>query len=93
MLFRSTDMVKRGDMMSADDVVEILAIDLIGVVPDDENIVISTNQGEPLVGSESLAGKAYMNICKRVTGEDIPLLDLNVKAGLMSKLAGLLKKN
>ena len=88
-----TDMVKRGDMMSADDVVEILAIDLIGVVPDDENIVISTNQGEPLVGSESLAGKAYMNICRRITGEEVPLLDLNVKPGLMSKLAHLLKKN
>lgn len=88
-----SDMVKRGDMMSADDVVEILAIDLIGVVPDDENIVISTNQGEPLVGSDSLAGKAYMNICRRVTGEDIPLLDLNVKSGLMGKLANLLKKN
>lgn len=45
------DMVKRGDMMSSDDVVEILAVDLLGVVPDDENIVVSTNQGEPLVGS------------------------------------------
>ena len=88
-----TDMVKRGDMMSADDVVEILAIDLIGVVPDDENIVVSTNQGEPLVGSDSLAGKAYMNICRRIVGEEVPLLDLNVKPGLMSKLASLLKKN
>ena len=39
------DMVKRGDMMSSDDVVEILAIDLLGIVPDDENIVVSTNQG------------------------------------------------
>ena len=44
------DMVKRGDMMSIEDVHEILAIDLIGAVPDDEQIVISTNQGEPLVG-------------------------------------------
>ncbi len=88
-----TDMVKRGDMMSADDVVEILAIDLIGVVPDDENIVVSTNQGEPLVGSDSLAGKAYMNICRRINGEEVPLLDLNGKPGLMGKLAHLLKKN
>ena len=40
------DMVKRGDMMSSDDVVEILAVDLLGVVPDDENIVVSTNQGD-----------------------------------------------
>ena len=43
------DMVKRGDMMSADDVVDILAVPLIGIVPDDENVVIATNQGEPLV--------------------------------------------
>lgn len=87
------DMVKRGDMMSADDVVEILAIDLIGIVPDDENIVISTNQGEPLVGNDTLAGQAYMNICRRVTGEDVPLLDLSVKTGFMSKLTSLFKKN
>ena len=43
--------------MSSDDVVEILAVDLLGVVPDDENIVVSTNQGEPLVGNKSLAGQ------------------------------------
>lgn len=87
------DMVKRGDMMSADDVVEILAIDLIGIVPDDENIVISTNQGEPLVGNDTLAGQAYMNICRRVVGEEVPLLDLSVKTGFMSKLSNLFKKN
>ena len=82
------DMVKRGDMMSSDDVCEILAIDLIGVVPDDENIVISTNQGEPLVGSDSLAGRAYMNIARRIMGEDIPYLDLNEKSSFFSKLFG-----
>ncbi|HEX3021108.1 MAG TPA: septum site-determining protein MinD [Lachnospiraceae bacterium] len=86
------DMVKRGDMMSSDDVVEILAVDLIGVVADDEGIVIATNQGEPLVGNETLAGKAFMNICKRITGEDIPLLDLNGKSGLMQRLASIFKK-
>ena len=68
-------MVKEGNMMSSDDVVEILAVDLIGVVPDDEHIVIATNNGEPLVGSECLAGQAYMNVCKRVLGEDVPYLD------------------
>ncbi|MEG1459268.1 MAG: septum site-determining protein MinD [Acetivibrio sp.] len=87
------DMVKRGDMMSADDVVEILAINLIGVVPDDENIVVSTNKGEPLVGDESLAGQAYMNICRRIIGEEVPLLDLSSKGGFMSMLANLFKKN
>lgn len=83
-----TDMVKRGDMMSSDDVVEILAIDLIGVVPDDENIVVSTNQGEPLVGNDTLAGKAYMNICRRIVGEEVPYLDLTAKKGLFGKLFG-----
>lgn len=84
------DMVKKGDMMSIEDVVDILSINLIGAVPDDENIVISTNQGEPLVGSDTLAGKAYMNICRRIIGEDVPLLDLNGKTGFFSKL---FKKN
>lgn len=88
-----TDMVKRGDMMSSQDVVDILAIGLIGVVPDDEHIVISTNQGEPLVGSDTLAGQAYLNICKRILGEEVPFLDLNGKQGLFTKLASLLRKN
>ena len=76
--------------MSIDDVVDILAIDLIGAVPDDENIVIATNNGEPLVGNDSLAGQAYMNICHRIIGEEVPLLDLNKKPGFLSKL---FKKN
>lgn len=82
------DMVKRGDMMSAEDVVEILAVDLIGVVPDDENIVISTNQGEPLVGNETLAGKAYMNICHRIIGEEVPYLDLSGKKSFFKRIFG-----
>lgn len=87
------DMVKRGDMMSIDDVVDILAVNLIGAVPDDEQIVISTNQGDPLVGSDALAGKAYMNICKRILGEEIPLLDLDTGNGFFAKLSSLFKKN
>ena len=70
------DMVKRGDMMSIEDVIDILAINLIGAVPDDEHIVIATNQGEPLAGDSSLAGTAYMNICKRILGEEVPLMNL-----------------
>ncbi len=71
------DMVKRGDMMNIDDIVDILAIDLMGVVPDDEEIVISTNKGEPaVIEGRSLAGKAYMNITKRILGEDVELLNL-----------------
>ena len=86
-------MVKKGDMMSIEDVVDILAIDLIGAVPDDENIVIATNQGEPLVGNQTLAGQAYMNICRRIIGEEVPMLDLASGTGFFSKLAGLFKKN
>ena len=86
------DMVKKGDMMSIEDVVEILAINLIGAVPDDENIVISTNQGEPLVGSDALAGQAYMNICRRIMGEEVPFLDLNGKSGFWDKFTGIFKK-
>ena len=86
------DMVKKEEMMSSDDVVEVLGINLIGVVPDDENIVISTNKGEPLVGSDTLAGKAYMNICRRILGEEVPMLDLYRKDGFMSKLVSKFKK-
>lgn len=80
------DMVESGNMMSMDDVVEILAIDLIGAVPDDESVVIATNQGEPCVGDSSLAGQAYMNICRRVLGEEVPFLDLKIKSSFFGKL-------
>lgn len=87
------DMVKRGDMLKVEDVNDILSLNLIGVVPDDEQIVVSTNQGEPLAGSDCLAGRAYMNICHRVMGEEVPFLDLDEKRGVMWKLKGLFKKN
>ena len=85
------DMVKRGEMMSTDDVVDILAVDLIGAVPDDENIVISTNQGEPLVGNNSMAGQAYMNICHRILGEEVPYLNLD-NEGFLKKIANIFKR-
>ena len=83
-------MVKRGDMMSIDDILDILAIDLLGIVPDDENIVISTNKGEPVVMDEkALAGKAYRNIVRRITGEEVELL--NLEAHDESKLSKIFK--
>ncbi len=85
------DMVKKGDMMSSEDVVDILAIGLIGIVPDDEQIVIATNQGEPLVGGDSMAGQAYMNISKRVAGEDVPFMDLSPKNGFFRRFAAKFK--
>ena len=78
--------------MTVDDVTDILAVNLIGAVPDDEQIVISTNRGEPLVGTNCLAGKAYSNICHRIMGEEVPWLDLYHKDGIMSKFASIFKK-
>ncbi|MGI5946651.1 MAG: septum site-determining protein MinD [Lachnospiraceae bacterium] len=85
------DMVHRGDMMSVEDVIDILAVNVIGAVPDDESIVISTNQGEPLVGMGSLAGQAYMNICRRVTGENIPFMELEEPKSFFGRLSSLLR--
>ena len=84
-------MVKRGDMMSVEDVVDILAIDLIGVVPDDESIVIATNEGEPLVGSDTQAGKAFANICHRVLGEEVPIMEFETES-ILKKIANLFKR-
>lgn len=90
------DMVSRNEMMSLADVEDILAIDTLGIVPDDENIVISTNKGDPVVANEdSLSGLAYRNIVKRILGEDIPLLELipQARTTLFDKLFSWLHKD
>ena len=88
------DMVKRGDMMSIDDVTEILAIEILGVVPDDESIVVATNKGEPAVtDEESFAGQAYRNIVKRIQGEDVPIMRFEKDAGLFNKLFKKFRRN
>jgi septum site-determining protein MinD len=71
-------MVQADQMMSVQDVQEILAIPLIGIIPDDERVIISSNRGEPLVLAEhvSLPGIAMNNIARRLEGEKIPFLDL-----------------
>ena len=86
------DMVKRGEMMSVEDVLDILAVNLLGAIPDDENIVIAANHGEPVIGSDSLSGQAYMNIARRIAGETVPLLDLDTGSNLLQKVASLFKK-
>ena len=85
------DMVKRGDMMSVEDVVEILAIDPIGVVPYAQSIVVATNLGNPIVGATEDAGQAYVNICKRIMGEEVPFLELSAE-GFFKKLGKLFKR-
>ena len=81
------DMVKRGDMMSVDDVKEILSEEVIGIVPDDEDIVVTTNKGEPAVAEGvSKAGMAYRNITSRIMGEEVPFLKLDENEGFFGKL-------
>ena len=86
------DMIARGDMMSVDDVLEILAVDLLGTILDDEQIVVATNQGEPLSGKNSQAEEEYRNICKRILGEDIPFVTIRQKKGMFSRLGSIFKK-
>ena len=70
-------MVRKGEMMDVDDIVDLLSIDLIGVVPDDEYIITQTNKGEPVIQNRKApSGKAYMEIAKRVLGEKIEGLDM-----------------
>jgi len=81
------DMVRRGDMMDIDDIIEILAIKLLGVVPEDEFIVVSTNRGEPAVmNNTSRAGEAYRNISRRINGEDVPLMPLDFEESFFQRL-------
>ncbi|NCB91465.1 MAG: septum site-determining protein MinD [Clostridia bacterium] len=80
------DMIRRGDMMSVEDVVDILAVPLIGTIPDDEAVVVATNQGEPLSGKPGLCGQAYANICRRLLNEEVPFLNLENKKGLFGRI-------
>ena len=85
-------MVARGDMMDIPDILDILAIDLVGVVPDDEYIVVSTNRGEPAVLQESSrAGQAYRNIARRLMGEQVPFMDLTEKESVWEKIKRMVK--
>ena len=87
------DMVRRGDMMTVDDVTEILAVGLLGVIPDDEQVVIATNQGEPVVGDDSPAGAAYERICRRLLGDEIPIHDFTRSEGFLEKISTLFHRN
>ncbi|MDX1918381.1 MAG: septum site-determining protein MinD [Candidatus Caenarcaniphilales bacterium] len=91
-------MVKTNDMMSVDDVLEILGIRLLGVVPEDEKIIVATNKGEPIALSSKNggAGQAYRNIAMRLTGVEVPLLDVfnekqNIFVRQLNKLKSLIK--
>jgi septum site-determining protein MinD len=82
----NSDMVKNHDMLSAEDVIDLLAVRLIGVVPEDESVIVATNRGAPIaLDSKSNAGQAFRNIALRLLGQDVPFLDLDDK-GFWSRL-------
>ena len=87
------EMVKRGKMMDVDDIVDLLSIDLIGVVPDDEYIITQTNKGEPVISNRKApSGKAYMEIAKRILGENIEVTIPGREKGLFAKFKRLFGK-
>jgi septum site-determining protein MinD len=82
------EMVERGDMLDTDDVIEILAIDLIGIVPEDEAIIISTNKGVPVaLDDKGQAGLAFRNIARRLLGEDVPFMTIKDTSGFLERFA------
>lgn len=72
------NMVQQNDAMSVEDVLDILSVELLGVVPEDEDIIISTNKGEPVSGTDNTrSGLAFRNIARRLRGEDVPIMDFS----------------
>ena len=82
-------MIKSNDMMSVDDILDILSVNLLGIIPEDENIIISTNKGEPIVNMEnSRAGMAYNNVARRILGEEVQFINLDVPSSWLDKVKG-----
>lgn len=87
------ELVRRGDMLAIDDVLELLAVELIGVVPEDERVVTSTNRGVPIVlDGKSPAGQAFRNVSRRLRGETVPFLNLDEQGGLFGRIARLIRQ-
>lgn len=82
-----TNMVKSGDMLDVDDICNVLAIDLLGLVPDDEHVIKAANSGEPTVlDPSSKAAIAYRNIARRIVGDTVPLMKMEDKKGVFVKM-------
>jgi septum site-determining protein MinD len=87
------DMVRRGEMIQVEEIIEALEVELLGIIPDDQAVIISTNKGEAVIREEgSKAAKAYDNIVRRIIGEDVPLLDLEEKNSFAAKLFSIFRK-
>ncbi|MBX3081178.1 MAG: septum site-determining protein MinD [Anaerolineae bacterium] len=81
------EMVRRGEMLSADDVVDILSIKLLGIVPDDESVLIAGNKGTP--DPNSKAGTAFRNIARRLLGEEVPFMNLDGGTSILQRIVRL----
>ena len=80
-------LVKQHDMLSPEDVLDLLGVPLIGIVPEDESVIVSSNRGTPVAQDpKSRAGQAFRNIAKRIKGEEVPFLDMDKQAGLWDRL-------
>jgi septum site-determining protein MinD len=87
------EMVRRGDMLNTSDILDVLAIELIGVVPEDENVLIASNQGTPLTTfKDSRAGRAFLNIARRLDGEQVPFESLDSDDGFFGRLSRLVRQ-
>lgn len=86
------NMVRRRDMLDAPDVLELLGIPLLGIIPEDESVIVATNRGEPAVLSpRSAAGRAFEDVARRLLGENVPHVTRTVSHGLLSRLLGLIR--
>lgn len=87
------DMVRKGEMMDIGDILEILSVELVGIVADDEEIVISTNRGEPVAKNDfSIAGKCFRNIARRFNGENVPFMNREFHVSFWQKLRSVFVK-
>jgi len=88
-------MIQRGDMLDTADVLDVLAIELLGIVPEDETIIVSTNRGIPVVmENKSRAAQAFYNIAARLLGENVPIMELEEpSSSWLSKIAGLIRRS
>jgi septum site-determining protein MinD len=86
------EMVQRGDMLAASDVLELLAVELIGIVPEDQAVLVSTNRGSPIaLDKKSKTGQAFRNIAARLTGEQVPFAAANGDNGFLGRLSKLIR--
>lgn len=86
------ELIERGDMLAVADVLELLAVDLIGMVPDDQAVLVSTNRGAPIsLEQKSRTGQAFRDVAKRLSGQEVAYTEENGAGGLFGRLSKLIR--